>query len=67
VRTPTLVIHGDADPLVPIECGMDVARHVPGAQMVTIKGMGHALPKVTWAPIIDAIAEHAVWTNWRPA
>lgn len=59
VNTPTLVIHGDADPLVPIECGQDVARHVPGARMVTIKDMGHALPRVTWTPIIDAIAAHA--------
>ncbi len=28
--------YGDVDPLVPIECGKDVARHVPGAKMVTI-------------------------------
>ncbi len=63
LRTPTLVIHGDADPLVPIECGRDVARHVAGARMVTIPRMGHALPKSAWTPIIDAIAEHAVWTD----
>ncbi|WP_447777833.1 alpha/beta fold hydrolase [Variovorax boronicumulans] len=60
LKTPTLVIHGDVDPLVPLECGKDVARHVPGAKMVTIEGMGHALPKVTWGPVIDAIAGHAV-------
>ena len=60
LRTPTLVIHGDADPLVPIECGIDVARSVPGARMLTIEGMGHALPASAWARIIDAIAEHAV-------
>ena len=63
LRTPTLVIHGDVDPLVPIECGIDVARSVPGARMVTIQGMGHALPRTTWTPIVDAIAEHAVWTD----
>lgn len=63
VRTPTLVIHGDNDPLVPIECGIDIARSVPGARMVTVAGMGHALPRVTWTPIVDAIAEHAVWTD----
>jgi pimeloyl-ACP methyl ester carboxylesterase len=59
LRVPTLVIHGDADPLVPIECGIDVARTVPGARMVTIPNMGHALSKWTWAPIVDAIAAHA--------
>lgn len=40
MRTPTLVIHGDADPLVPIQCGLDVARNVPDARMLTIGGMG---------------------------
>jgi pimeloyl-ACP methyl ester carboxylesterase len=63
LRAPTLVIHGDADPLVPIECGRDVARTVPGATMVTVKGMGHALPAWAWPQIIGAIAEHAVWTG----
>ena len=63
LRTPTLVIHGDHDPLVPIECGIDVAQTVPGARMVKIAGMGHALPASTWPQIIDAIAEHAVWTD----
>ncbi|MFT3816096.1 MAG: alpha/beta hydrolase [Rubrivivax sp.] len=63
LRTPTLVIHGDADPLVPIECGRDVAGTVPHARMLTIEGMGHALPAATWPRIINAIAEHAVWTE----
>jgi len=63
VRTPTLVIHGDNDPLVPIECGIDIARSVPGARMVTVEGMGHALPRAAWPAIVDAIAEHAVWTD----
>jgi pimeloyl-ACP methyl ester carboxylesterase len=58
LRTPTLVIHGDRDPLVPIDCGTDVARSVPAARMVTIDGMGHALPRRTWQPIVEAIAEH---------
>lgn len=59
VRTPTLVIHGDRDPLVPIECGRDVARSVPGARMVTIAGMGHALPRAAWPQVVDAIVTHA--------
>ena len=42
---------------------IDIARSVPGARLVTVPGMGHALPRVTWAPIVDAIAEHAVWTD----
>jgi pimeloyl-ACP methyl ester carboxylesterase len=59
VRVPTLVIHGAADPLVPVECGIDVADTVPGAQRLIIEGMGHALPITLWPPIVDAIAGHA--------
>ncbi len=60
VRVPTLVIHGDADPLVPLACGIDTAESVPGAKLKVIKGMGHALPISMWPQIIDAIAAHAV-------
>ena len=60
LRTPTLVIHGDADPLVHIACGRDVAQHVPGAKMLTVPRMGHNLPRWAWPQIIDAIAAHAV-------
>ena len=62
VRVPTLVIHGDADPLVPVECGRDVARSVPGAELIVLEGMGHALPIRMWPRIVDAIAKHAVWS-----
>ncbi|MEO6408238.1 MAG: alpha/beta hydrolase [Burkholderiaceae bacterium] len=59
VTVPTLVIHGNVDPLIPVECGIDVARTVPGAKLVVIEGMGHALPISMWPQIIDAIASHA--------
>lgn len=41
VKTPTLVLHGEDDPLVPVECGQATARAVPGAKLVTVPGMGH--------------------------
>jgi pimeloyl-ACP methyl ester carboxylesterase len=59
VRVPTLVIHGDADPLVPLACGVDTAESIPGARLVVVEGMGHALPIVHWKRIIDTIAAHA--------
>lgn len=43
VRCPTLVLHGDADPFVLIECGRDTARRIPGARFVAIEGAGHDL------------------------
>lgn len=59
VRVPTLVLHGDIDPLVPLACGVDTAAAVPGARLQVIAGMGHALPIVMWPQVIDAIAAHA--------
>lgn len=59
VRAPTLVIHGEGDPLVPVEGGRDTAAHIPGARLKTIPGMGHDLPLALVDEIADAIAEHA--------
>jgi pimeloyl-ACP methyl ester carboxylesterase len=59
VRVPTLVIHGTADPLVPVAAGHDLARTIPGAQLLLIEGMGHSFPREVWPRIIDAIADHA--------
>jgi pimeloyl-ACP methyl ester carboxylesterase len=65
VRTPTLVIHGDVDPLVPLACGLDVAASVPGAKLLVVEGMGHALPISMWPQITDAIATHAKESHAR--
>lgn len=59
VTVPTLVIHGDADPLVPVECGMDTAKSVPDAELLVIEGMGHELPPAVAARVIAAIVRHA--------
>ncbi len=59
VTAPTLVIHGDADPLVPIEGGRDTAEAIPGAELLVIEGMGHDLPPRAWPRIIAAIWDHA--------
>ena len=58
LRTPTLVIHGTADPLVPIEAGRDTARLVPGAVMEEIEGMGHDFPAALNATLVQLIASH---------
>ena len=60
VTAKTLVIHGDADPLVPLECGIDTANSIPGAELLIIKGMGHDLPLAVVPRVIEAIVHHAV-------
>ena len=59
VRVPTLVIHGDADPLIPVENGRRTARAIPGAELLVIPGMGHYNPPRAWEQIADAIARNA--------
>lgn len=59
VAVPTLVIHGDADPLLPHAHGVDVANAVANASLLTVPGMGHSLPISAWPGIVDAIARHA--------
>jgi pimeloyl-ACP methyl ester carboxylesterase len=53
---PTLVIHGENDPLVPPPNGRQTAAALPDARLVMIPGMGHALPEQVWPQIVDAIA-----------
>ncbi len=59
VTTPTLVIHGVHDPLVPVEGGRDTAAAIPNAELIEIDGMGHDLPLELVDQIADAIAAHA--------
>jgi pimeloyl-ACP methyl ester carboxylesterase len=59
VSTPTLVIHGDADPLVPLAAGRDTAASIPGAGLLILPGMGHALPRPLWPRIVDGIVDIA--------
>ena len=59
VKVPTLVIHGAADPLVPLAAGEDTAAHIPDAELLVIEKMGHGLPIETWPEVIGAIVKHA--------
>ena len=58
IVSPTLVLHGKADPLVPYEHGEDVARRIRGARLVGIDGMGHDLPPEPLVQILDALIPH---------
>lgn len=59
IAAPTLVLHGEDDPLVKVEGGHATAAAIPGAQIKTISGWGHDLPIELVDQIADAIAAHA--------
>ena len=58
LKTPTLVMHGKADPLVPFACGEDTARRIPGAKLVAIEGMGHDLPPGVVDHLLASLIPH---------
>lgn len=53
---PALVIHGDADPLVPLAAGERTAERIPGARLAVFEHLGHDLPE----PLLDALAEEII-------
>ena len=56
---PTVVIHGESDPLIPVRAGIATARAIRGAELLTIPGMGHDMPEELWPTFVDAIAGNA--------
>ena len=58
LKVPTLIIHGEEDPLIPIECGLATARAIPGSRMISISGMGHDLPLALLPRISRQISQH---------
>ncbi len=59
VTTPTLVIHGAADPLVNVEAGKDTAASIPGARLKIIDHMGHDVPPKLVPVLVREIADFA--------
>lgn len=66
ITAPTLVIHGAADPLVPVSGGKDLAKHIPKARLEIIQGMGHDMPPVPLKRITQLILEHAGQADSKP-
>lgn len=55
---PTLVLHGNKDPLVDISGGRRTAELVPGARFVEIDGMGHDMPPALWPRYVELTIDH---------
>ncbi len=60
IACPVLVIHGDEDPILPVENGQAIADGIPGAQIEVLTGVGHELP-LRWLDwLADRIATHVM-------
>ena len=56
MTVPTLVLHGEADPLIAVSGGIATAKAIPGAELITFPGMGHDMPEQLWPRFVEAIA-----------
>ncbi len=59
VTAPALVVHGDADPLIPLPAGRATAAALPNAELLVLPGMGHDLPREIWPTLVAAISRLA--------
>jgi pimeloyl-ACP methyl ester carboxylesterase len=59
VNIPTLIVHGEADPLIAADGGEATAKAIPGAKLVKIPGMGHDMPPALWQRFVDEIVANA--------
>jgi pimeloyl-ACP methyl ester carboxylesterase len=60
ITTPTLVIHGTADPIMPYAHGAATAKAIRGATLLPIDGMGHEMPAAAIPILARAILDHTV-------
>lgn len=59
LRVPTRVIHGDCDPMLPLECGRRTAELIPQGELRVIEGLGHTLPEALVPDLASLIVEQA--------
>jgi pimeloyl-ACP methyl ester carboxylesterase len=59
LNKPTLVLHGEQDPILRVSAGRATARAIPGARLVTFPGVGHDLPSALWPEVADATRDLA--------
>ncbi len=65
VRLPALVIHGDADPLIPVSGGEDTAASIPGAELLIVPGMAHDFRESLVPVYLKAIGDFAAKVEAR--
>jgi pimeloyl-ACP methyl ester carboxylesterase len=57
ISVPALVIHGRADPMLPIGHAEALAEEIPGARLLALEGAGHGIDAATWETVAGAIVE----------
>jgi pimeloyl-ACP methyl ester carboxylesterase len=58
IVAPTLVVHGDEDPVFPVAHGQALAAEIHGAELMIISSLGHEVPPRIWDDLVPAIVRH---------
>jgi pimeloyl-ACP methyl ester carboxylesterase len=58
ITAPTLVVHGDHDPVLPLPHGQALRDAIPGAKLLILEGAGHDLPEPLWDVFVPALIQH---------
>jgi len=58
IAAPTLVVHGDHDPFLPLPHGEAVRDAIPGAELLVLRGAGHDLPRPVWDDFVSALVRY---------
>ena len=58
LSVPTLVVHGTADPLLPVMHGVHLAAQIHGSQLVLVRGLAHRFQERFKAPLLAAVLPH---------
>jgi pimeloyl-ACP methyl ester carboxylesterase len=58
VVAPTLVVHGDEDPVFPVTHAKALAAEISGAQLMIIRSLGHEVPPRIWDDLVPAVVRH---------
>lgn len=63
IAMPTLVIHGDADPIVPVEHGRKLAELIPDCTYLELAGLSHELPPALCIELVPSLLGHYAAAN----
>ncbi|MEN4476014.1 alpha/beta fold hydrolase [Mycolicibacterium cosmeticum] len=66
ITAPTLVVHGDHDPVCPPAHGLAVRDAIAGAALLILEGAGHDLPELLWDVFVPALLHHTAAADGPP-
>lgn len=58
ITAPTLVVHGELDPVFPLPHGEALRDAVPGADLLILERAGHEVPAPLWDVFAEALIKH---------